>query len=141
MSARDLLETPTEQHRGDETIAVGRWPVDRPFPALLTDVDLMAVFDISKATFYAWKREGKFARFETTPQLSKRHTRYSGALVQRYVLAQWTEARTFGAKRGPRPVQPIPVTFRPSNDAMPQPAPTGSQSALQASEFGFGRGR
>jgi hypothetical protein len=115
MSGHEVLEPlasgvkePIRSEQGaNESVAFGRWPLDRPFPALLTDADLIDVFGVSPATFYRWKAKGRFKRFETSPQLSERFTYYSGALVRSYCLAQWTEARTFGGKRGPRSVQTV----------------------------------
>lgn len=93
----------------EEPIPLGYWPLSRPFPTLMTDADLRLVFGIHEATFYRWKKAGKFDRFKVSPPISLRHTYYSGARVRDYVLGEWTEARVFGAKRGTRPTQRIPV--------------------------------
>lgn len=96
----------SEQSQGvgdvtDHRLQIGGWPLDESFPALLTDAHLQRVFSLSPATFYRWKALGRFRRF-LVPALAPRAARYSGELVRRYVTGQWTEARTFGAARGPR---------------------------------------
>lgn len=86
--------------------ALGFWPLDRPFPVLLTAHDLRLVFGssagpMSQATYE--KRRREFRRFEVE---SIGGVRYSGAKVRAFVLGEaHTHARTFGAKRGPRAVR------------------------------------
>lgn len=79
---------------------LGYWPLGRPIPALLTDKQFASVLGLSEATFYRWKKAGRFRRFAVQPSLSPRHTRYSGDLVASYLRGQGSEARTFGGKRG-----------------------------------------
>jgi hypothetical protein len=84
---------------------LGYWPLDRPFPLLLTAHDLRLVFGsstgpMSQATYE--KRRRQFARFEVE---NIGGVRYSGAKVLAFVRGQaQTHAVTFGAKRGPRQV-------------------------------------
>lgn len=77
--------------------AIGYWPLDEPFPCLLTDAQLMRTFGISSAQFYKLKKLGRFRLLEAKPQLLQR-TRYSGELVTHYVRGGWTAARTFGQR-------------------------------------------
>lgn len=74
---------------------IGYWPLDEPFPALLTDAQLMRTFGISTSQFYKLKKLGRFRIFEARPQLLTR-TRYSGELVTHYVRGGWTATQTFG---------------------------------------------
>lgn len=86
-----------------QSLQIGSWPLDRPFPVLLTPDDLRQVFQISQSYYFRLKALGRFRRFElSSAVLEKGSTRYSGALVKAYVLNEFTTARTFGAKRGPR---------------------------------------
>lgn len=103
----DVEEPVGAEHGAHESGTLGFWPLERPFPALMTDGDLQLVFGIHEATFYRHKKKGGFRMFETSPQISTRHTYYSGAIVRAYVLGQFTHARTFGAKRGPRAPQSV----------------------------------
>lgn len=62
----------------------GAWPVDEPLPMVLRDQHLMRVLDLSPASFYRAKKEGRFRALEVKRAFT-RTTRYSTALVQRYV--------------------------------------------------------
>ncbi len=83
---------------------IGFWPLDRPFPALLTLEDMRLVFGsrrgpLSKATYHRRRALGHFRRFEVADVAG---VRFSGAKVRAYALGQAeTHALTFGAKRGP----------------------------------------
>ena len=77
---------------------IGCWPLDEPFPVVLTDEQLMRVLGVGKSTFYASKKIGRYRKLEVSPALT-RTTRYSGAKVREWVSGQWTEARTFGGRR------------------------------------------
>ena len=76
---------------------IGCWPLDEPFPALLTDAHLMRVLGVGKSTFYAQKKLGRFRKLEAQPPLTET-TRYSGALVREWASGHWTAARTFGRR-------------------------------------------
>lgn len=84
----------------DERRQVGAWPLDRPFPALLTDADLRLVLGVGWTTFYRLKRLGRFRALVADPVMTPT-VRYSGFLVR-----QWADGgglstvRTFGGKRG-----------------------------------------
>lgn len=75
------------------------WPIDRPFPALLTDAQLREVFDLADSTFRDWKRRGRFKALEAPAGVVPGVVRYSGVKVRQYVEAEWTFARTFGRQR------------------------------------------
>lgn len=76
------------------------WPIDRPFPALLTDAQLREVFDDMPArTFRDWKRRGRFKALEAPDGVVPGVVRYSGVKVRQYVEAEWTFARTFGRRK------------------------------------------
>lgn len=86
---------------------LGCWPLSEPFPALLTDSQLMRVFGISVTQFYALKKLNRFAFLEVQPRLLKR-TRYSGSKVEQYVRGEFSFAQSFGGRRvrhGERSVQ------------------------------------
>src|SRR5579872_4333474 len=51
----------------------------------LTDRHLAAAIGLGLSQFYKRKRRGEFARFELSPQLPDSVTRYSAALVQRWL--------------------------------------------------------
>lgn len=72
--------------KSSAAIAIGRWPFDEPFPAVLHDVDLMRALGISPASFYVRKARREFARFELESDAPRARTEYSGALV-----AQWLQ--------------------------------------------------
>jgi hypothetical protein len=77
--------------------AIGHWPLDEPFPTVLTDGELMRVLGVGKSCFYAAKKLGRYRKLEVYPPMT-RTTRYSGARVREWASAQWTEARTFGRR-------------------------------------------
>lgn len=85
-SHQDIAHTPLE---------LGYWPMDRPFPALLTPGDLMLVFSIKRSQFYKLQKLTRFRFLEA----SRPHVTaaiYSGAKV-----AAYCEGRTefgFGRK-------------------------------------------
>lgn len=79
--------------------AIDPWPLDEPFPATLTDEQLMRVVQLKKSAFYAAKRRGVFKRFEAKG-MNLRSTRYSGELVRDYVNQQ--PISQFGRKRSPK---------------------------------------
>ncbi len=83
----------------ETTDRIGAWPMDEPFPALLTDADLRRVLNVSSATFYRLKKLRRFTVLIAEPVLTPT-VRYSGAKVAQWVKGELTHARTFGAKRG-----------------------------------------
>ncbi len=79
--------------------AIGCWPLDEPFPAVLRDVDLMRVLGIGRTRFFQLKKAGRFDRLIARPALTK-STRYSGALVKAWAQGELSESRYFqGARR------------------------------------------
>jgi hypothetical protein len=104
VSAHELLEPASaliEQPVSSEDVAdeaCGYWPISRPLPLLLTDGQLMTVLGIKSSRFYALKKLGRFRPLETQLRTVD-GTRYCGALVGRFVRGEWTNARSFGAKR------------------------------------------
>ncbi len=82
----------------DEPRALGAWPLDRPFPALLTDAQLREVLGVSWSTFYRLKKLGRFRALLVQPVLTAT-PRYSGLLVERWVKGELLSTRTFGGKR------------------------------------------
>jgi hypothetical protein len=88
------------QPRGDEQVAqLGGWPLSVQLPILLTPTDLQRVFQIAESTYF--KHLADFARFEAPSVMGSR--RYLGSKLRAF-LEGGASARTFGAKRGPRPV-------------------------------------
>jgi hypothetical protein len=78
--------------------AVGYWPLDRPFPALLTPAQLMDVMGLRKSRFYELQQAGVFRALEAAEIDRRMPLRYSGVLVQRYCAGSWTSAQTFGRR-------------------------------------------
>jgi len=76
---------------------IGCWPLDEPFPVVLTDEQLMRVLGVGKSTFYAKKKLGRYRKLEVQPPMTTA-TRYSGAKVREWASGQWTEARVFGRR-------------------------------------------
>lgn len=62
-------------------IVLEPWPVGQPFPALMTDADLMRVVQLRPAMFYRYKKRGAFKRLEAN-NVQIGATRYSGTLVE-----------------------------------------------------------
>ena len=81
-----------------------RWPADKPFPATLRDLDLMAVLGVGKSWFYRRKVKGEFRFLELRPQLAAGNTLYSGRLVDRWVRGEFEEPRYFANARALRSV-------------------------------------
>lgn len=80
------------------TERVGYWPIDKPFPALMTPGELMTVVGLGKSRFYQLQKAGAFRALQA-PQLAQdMPLRYSGVLVQRYCAGTWTSAQTFGRR-------------------------------------------
>lgn len=96
----EVLPTP-EAREHEQRPQVGAWPVDVPFPALLTDADLRRVLDVSWATFYRLKKLQRFRAFIADPVLTTT-VRYSGVKVRQWVdgggLPQ--ARRSFGSHAG-----------------------------------------
>ncbi len=111
--------------RRDEQVAQFRgWPVGAPIAAVLTDTTLADGLGLGLTAFYARKNAGHFAFLELNPQLPASNTRYSGALVSRWLNGEHVAApapttrRFFGkaapaaqviampARRGRRPGRP-----------------------------------
>jgi hypothetical protein len=67
---------------------------------LLGPLDLMAIFQISKASFYQRKAHGDFNHLMVRPAVGS-HC-FSGVLVHRYLRGEPVYEPTFGAKRGGR---------------------------------------
>jgi hypothetical protein len=76
----------------------GGWPLDRPFPALMTGEQMAITWQIHIATYHRWKALGRFRRFLADPQLSTRHTRYCGLLVGEYMRGRKAGAQQRVAK-------------------------------------------
>lgn len=72
------------------------YQVGDAIPALLRDVDLMRIFDLSKTRFYQLKKAGHYDRF-----IVERHpvTLYSGSMVQRFLDGQLADTRYFQSAR------------------------------------------
>jgi hypothetical protein len=85
------------RRRSDGVRTIGHWPIDEPFPVVLTDDQLMRVLGVRKSTFYAKKKLGRYRKLEVRPPMTTA-TRYSGALVRAWAAGQWTEARAFGRR-------------------------------------------
>lgn len=81
---------------------VGRWPLEKPFPATLHDVDLMAVIDRGHTAFYRMKATGAFKFLELKPQLPVGGTLYSGRLVERWTRGELEQPRYFAGARALR---------------------------------------
>jgi len=91
-----------------------------PVPSVITDTQLAARIGLGLTAFYARKNAGDFAFLELKPQLPNSTTRYSGALVSRWLagedLTVVASRRFFGkaggqvvampARRGRRPGRP-----------------------------------
>jgi hypothetical protein len=67
---------------------------------LLGPDDLIALFQISTATYYRRRARGDFKHLMVRPPLGA-HC-YSGTLVHRYLRGEPVYEPTFGAKRGAR---------------------------------------
>jgi hypothetical protein len=63
---------------------------------LLSASDLMAIWHISRATFYRLNAAHKFDPFRVTPAIGSRC--YSGTLIHRYINGDPVYASTFGRK-------------------------------------------
>ena len=114
-SKRDVVSEAGQSHVDDQRAQLGGWPLDRPFPVLLTPADLRQVFQIREAYYFKLQALGRFTRFEAPSVLGagrgvRRAVRYSGETVRDFLRHEPTHARTFGAARGPRrrPVQLVP---------------------------------
>lgn len=59
------------------------WPVGRPFPAAMTDQQLMSVLQMSKATFYRYKRAKALDRFALPKPVGS--ATWSGKKVDAYI--------------------------------------------------------
>lgn len=70
--------------------AIGRWPLEEPFPATLRDSDLMRVVGVKSSRFYEQKARGAYRFLELVPQLDDSHTLYSGRLVELWASGQVT---------------------------------------------------
>lgn len=80
--------------------AVGRWPLDEAFPAVLRDGDLMRVIGLSHSCYCLRKKAGEFTFLELRPQPQGGATLYSGRLVTRWINGELGESRYFqGARR------------------------------------------
>jgi hypothetical protein len=77
--AREGVDEPREQLR-----------VGEPLPARCLPEDMMRIFGIKAARFYALQAAGKFDRFEIRPRIGRRA--WSGRKIQRYL-----DGETFGA--------------------------------------------
>lgn len=87
--------------------SIGYWPIDKPFPALLTDTQLRQVFGLSRSHFCALKKLGRFELFVARPQITDT-VRYSGEKVRTYCRGLGASfAQTFGGKRQARAQQPV----------------------------------
>jgi len=79
--------------------AIGAWPLDKPFPVVLRDRDLMTVLGLKHSRYAMRKKSGEFKFLELRPQ-PKGWTLYSGRLVQQWVRGELGESRYFlGRKR------------------------------------------
>jgi hypothetical protein len=92
-TAQQALRDPHLAHEAEQ---VGGWPLDRPFPALMTAADLMVVFGIGHSWFAHLRKLGRFRQFEVFPRITNA-PRYSGEKVRDYVRGQGTAV--FGRKR------------------------------------------
>lgn len=112
-SERDVVLEAGQACRDEQLAQFGGWPLDRPFPILLTPADLQRVFQIAPSTYFKLQALGRFTKFEAPSVLGagrgvRRAVRYSGPKVKAF-LENDSRARTFGAKRGPRPAKPVSV--------------------------------
>jgi hypothetical protein len=76
---------------------VGYWPLSEPFPALMTDAQLLRVLGIGRAYFFRLKAQGRFSPLLVLPPLVN-GTRYSGELVRRYVSGDLAAVHTVKGK-------------------------------------------
>lgn len=95
---------------GETHDPVDRWPLDKPFPITLRDVELMAVIGVGKSWFYRRKAKGEFRFLEVRPQLTATNTLYSGRLVDLWVRGELEQPRYFSAARALR--EAVPAAHR-----------------------------
>jgi hypothetical protein len=83
---------------------IGRWPLEKPFPVTLHDIELMEVLGIGHSNFYRRKKSGEFRFLEVRPQLAKSVTLYSGRLVEQWVNGELQMPKYFAGARSLRVV-------------------------------------
>lgn len=87
--------------------AIGRWPLEKAFPATLRDTELRQVLGLSAAAFYKHKARGEYRALELDGQ--RGNTLYSGALVKQWVQTGVMPTRYFASARR----TPVVRTGRP----------------------------